>query len=392
MRIVHIQPGAFYDGWTYQENLLTKWHHKNGHDVTVITTRWSVDTNGGVGLVSQDKYDYVNEDGVRLIRLPLNGTDKYSFGYDELYRTIDNLSPEIMFIHGVAHNTDAITDYLTNNRDVTVYVDNHKDFSNSGPKKLQFLVKICIRLTPFIGLNFRQTRKLVPFVRKFYGVLPARVDFLKYVYKIPAEKCELLLMGADDDLVSEALNPAVRKDMRKKYGIDDDDFLVMSGGKIDMAKAQTLFLMEAVRNISASGKKIKLLVFGLVVEELKTRFVSLVDGKIIQYVSYVEGRDSYKYFVASDLVVFPGRHSVYWEQVAGLGIPMLCKKWEGTTHVDLGGNVRFLRHDSTKEIQSEIERLLNNPDEYKYMKDVAEREGMKVFSYRNIAKQSIEEK
>ncbi len=101
LRIVHIQPGSFYDGWTYQENLLTKWQHKNGHDVTVITTRWSVDENGVRCLLPEDRADYVNEDGVRLIRLPLNTADRFSFGFDDLYGTIEKLNPEILFIHGV---------------------------------------------------------------------------------------------------------------------------------------------------------------------------------------------------------------------------------------------------------------------------------------------------
>ena len=57
MRVVHIQPGSFYDGWTYQENLLTKWQHKNGHDVTVITTRWSVGAHGNIGLVPEDRHN-----------------------------------------------------------------------------------------------------------------------------------------------------------------------------------------------------------------------------------------------------------------------------------------------------------------------------------------------
>ena len=163
----------------------------------------------------------------------------------------------------------------------------------------------------------------------------------------------------------------------------------MTGGKIDTAKTQTLFLMEAVRRIASP--KVKLIVFGPVVPELKERFDSLIDGKTVQYVSYVEGRETCKYFASSDLVVFPGRHSVFWEQVTGLGIPMLCKKWAGTTHVDLGGNVRFLTHDSTSEIQGEIQRLVASPDEYRHMKSVAEQEGMKVFSYRRIARQSLEE-
>ena len=384
MKVVHVQSGGFYDGWTYQENLLTKWQHKNGHDVTVITTRWSVNTEGKVILVNKDKYDYVNNDGVRIIRLPLTGTDRDSFSYDDLYRTIDSCEPEVLFIHGVTHNTAAITHYLSLHRNVTAYADSHSDFSNSGRKySLKFQIK---RIT---GWSSRKSRQLIPFVKKFYGVLPARVDYLQYVYGIPANKCELLVMGADDDLVDEARTPAVSKNIREKYSIAPNDFLVITGGKIDLAKTQVLMLMQAVSNLN--NEHVKLLVFGPVVDELQERFNALVDGKTVQYVGYVDGRETYKYFAASNLAVFPGRHSVFWEQVAGLGIPMLCKKWDGTTHVDLGGNVRFLRHDSIKEIQSAIANLVRNPKEYEFMKSVALSEGMKVFSYRNIAKQSLEE-
>ena len=40
-----------------------------------------------------------------------------------------------------------------------------------------------------------------PYVNKFYGVLPARVDFLINEYKLPKNKVELLVMGADDDCI-----------------------------------------------------------------------------------------------------------------------------------------------------------------------------------------------
>ncbi|MBQ7221181.1 MAG: glycosyltransferase family 4 protein [Synergistaceae bacterium] len=386
MRVVHIQSGGFYDGWTYQENLLTKWQHKNGHDVIVITTRWSADNKGKAILVSEDKYDYINDDGVRIIRLPLTGTDQYSFGYDELYSTIDNCKPDVLFIHGVTNNTKALIKYLSLHKNVIAYADSHSDFSNSAPFGKYDPRFQAYRLS---GFSSRESKRLIPYVKKFYGVLPARVDYLSYVYRIPKEKCELLLMGADDELVSEARNTEVKQSIRNMYDIEPDDFLVMTGGKIDSFKAQTLLLMQAVKNID--NQHVKLIVFGPVSDELKEKFDALVDGTKIQHIGYVEGKETYKHFAASELVVFPGRHSVFWEQAAGLGLPMLCKEWEGTKHVDLGGNVRFLKHDSVKEIQSEIQRLLNNPEEYKLMKSVAEREGMKTFSYRNIALQSLEE-
>ncbi|MBQ7594303.1 MAG: glycosyltransferase family 4 protein [Synergistaceae bacterium] len=391
MKIVHLcLCGSVTDGWNYQDNLLTKWHHKNGHDVTIITSQIIFNDKGLHIIRESNDNDYINSDGVRTIRLPmLGGNDPskpWSGIYEGVYSNLEKLQPEILFIHGVVPgNLEEIVRYVKRHPEMRVYVDSHADYSNSGSKRMT--IKKFIR--NLIPRRFLRRCALLPYARKYYGVLPARVDYLVKEYRIPREKCELLLMGADDDLVNEAKKPEVIDEIRRKHNIQPDDFLIMTGGKIDRAKTQTLLLMEAVRNIQ--NEHVKLIVFGSVEEFMREKFYSLVDDVNVQYIGWVEARDSYKVFAASDLVVFPGRHSVFWEQVTGLGIPMLCKDWEGTHHVDLGGNVRFLTQDSTQEIQREIERLINFPEEYKRMKSVALNEGIKTFSYKNIARQSIEE-
>ena len=80
-----------------------------------------------------------------------------------------------------------------------------------------------------------------------------------------------------------------------------------------------------------------------------------------------------------------------WEQVVGQGLPMVVKYWEGTTHIDLGGNVRFLKEDTTEEIQTTIEELLQNPEELAAMRRVAKEKGAKVFSSREISRRCIGE-
>jgi glycosyltransferase involved in cell wall biosynthesis len=226
-----------------------------------------------------------------------------------------------------------------------------------------------------------------PYTTRFYGVLPARVDFLKNVYKIPEEKVDLLLMGADDEKVIKAKDPNVRKEIREKYKIKEDDFLIMTGGKIDTAKWQTLLLMEAVKEIN--NDKVKLIVFGSVVQELKEKVQALSDGEKVQYIGWISADEAYNYFAAADLVVFPGRHSVFWEQVAGLGIPMIVKYWEGTTHVDVGGNCEFLYEDSKEQIKEKIEKLLYDKILYLRMKQISENQGISVFSYKKIAEKSV---
>ena len=114
--------------------------------------------------------------------------------------------------------------------------------------------------------------------------------------------------------------------------------------------------MQAVSEIG--NDKLKLIVFGSIAPELKAQVESLANGESVQYIGWVNANDSYPLFAAADLVVFPGGHSVFWEQVVGQGIPMIVKKWEGTTHVDCGGNVEFLYQDSVEEIKEKIETIM----------------------------------
>ena len=384
MKIVHIcLGGPFSEGFSYQENLITKYQVKMGLDVTIITSRWGWGTGGE--LEKNAAGDYVNGDGVKVCRLNIKKdkplTDRFR-RFEGLYDAIETEQPDILFIHGVAFlDMDRIKKYVKKHPDITVYVDNHADLTNSGTNWLSknILHKIIWRY---------HAHMIEPYTKKFYGVLPIRVDFLKDIYALPAEKCELLVMGGDDELVEAADTAESKKAIREKYGLAEDDFVIMTGGKIDAFKTQTFLLMEAVQKIQ--NPKVKLIVFGSVSADLKDRMDALADGEKVQYIGWVQAKDSFAYFAAADLVVFPGRHSVFWEQVAAQGIPMLCKRLPGTDHVDLGGNVRFLEQDSADEIQSEIETLLNDPQVYQRMKDVAVEKGMVAFSYKDIARRSIE--
>ena len=145
--------------------------------------------------------------------------------------------------------------------------------------------------------------------------------------------------------------------------------------------------MKAIKNIN--NEHVKLIVFGSVTEELKFSINELCDGNRIQYIGWAQGEQSYDFFASADLVVFPGRHSVYWEQVVGLGIPMICKHWQGTTHVDIGGNVQFIEEDSVEAIQEMIENIINNPNILLEMKQKANKTGKNQFSYRKIAEKAI---
>ena len=383
MKIVHIcLCGAMTDGLNYQENIITKYHRRMGFEVTIIASQYVWSPEGKKVLT--ERTNYRNADDVKMIRIPIRyGTvDNRLKLYPDLYRTVECEAPDILFIHDCQFlDVRTLAKYLRKHPNVKAYVDNHVDYINGAHG---WLSKNILHK----GLWRYCAHRIEPYVTKFYGVLPARVDFLKELYALPDEKCALLVMGGDDELVQRAAQPQIREELRARYGIAKNDFLIMTGGKINAYRPQTLSLLEAVRRIQCDH--VRLIVFGSISDDLKERVESLTDGRTIQRIGWVQAEDSYKYFAAADLVVFPGGHSVFWEQVAAQGIPMLVKDWIGMHHVDLGGNVRFLKESTTEEIQLAIEDLIAHPEEYRQMKSVAVEKGMKEFSYARIAERAIE--
>jgi glycosyltransferase involved in cell wall biosynthesis len=351
-----------------------------GYDVEVIASLLTFDTEGKFTYL-KEPIQYTSENGFLVQRLSYikpTKLGKLLRKYRGTYDSICNAKPDVIFIHGVQFaDISIVIKYLRDNPNVKVYVDNHSDFSNSATNWLSLHIQHKILWRYFAWL-------INPYTAKFYGVLPARVDFLIDVYKIPKEKVELLMMGADDELVIKAANPDVKKGLRLRYDIALDDFLIITGGKIDFAKKQILLLMKAVQQIQ--DNHVKLIVFGSVVDELKEEIARLSDRVKIQYIGWVDARESYDFFASSDLVIFPGRHSVFWEQVAGQGLPMIVKYWEGTTHIDCGGNVIFLNKDSVEVIKEKIEEAIKN---YSNMKKIAATSA-EQFNYSKIAEKSIQ--
>lgn len=385
MKVVHICLVMGYtEGLNYQENNMIKYQAADGHEVSLITTDHCF--TEGVWGVCQTESDYINSQGVHIIRLPFAFPIPYQINrqigiFKGFIKVLERLCPDIIFVHNVQfQDIRRVAAYKRKHPSVKIYVDNHSDFSNSARNWFtrntlyRFWWKSC-------------AKAIENEAEVFFGVMPSRIDFLKNIFGISPKKIDLLVMGADDESVAHGENPEVRRDVRKRFGIREEDFLVVTGGKIDAFKTQTLLLAKAVQEIPKEN--LRFLIFGSVEEELKARLFALCDGKKIQYIGWAKGEQSYEYFAAADLVVFPGRHSVYWEQVAAQGIPMLCKYWEGTTHIDIGGNVEFLMEDSVEEIKEKLTELFDNPEKYKKMKEIAESDKRKEFSYKIISRKAI---
>lgn len=381
-KITHVCLANFYcEGYTYQENMLPRFHCRMGYDVDVIASLVSFDSNGRSCLLPVSE-DYMNADGIHVTRLNYRSNlkvDRIFRRYAGFHEALEKSSPDILFVHGAqsAENVE-IARYMRKHPEVKLFVDNHADYSNSATNWLSKYV-----LHRVVWKHYAQM--LVPYAERFWGVLPARVDFLVDNYGIPRDKCSLLAMGADDDEVSRATASGVCEKIRSSLGFNRNDFVVVTGGKIDKAKIQTLLLMEAVLSM---GDNVKLLIFGPVDPDLKPEFEHYFAPNKMVYVPWADSSAAYDYFAVADVACFPGRHSVYWEQAVGIGIPLIVKRWSGTDHINVCGNVLFLDRDSSHEIAEKIEEVKADLAGSRAFLDKAHA-AASSFKYSDIARKAI---
>lgn len=380
-KIVHVcLCGAMTDGLNYQENLLSKYHRKAGHNVTMIASQWMQNEYGK--LVKVNNSLYRNKDDVKIIRLPaLFGNVNCKFKiFPALYKTIEQERPDILFIHDCQFlNLKTLTGYVKRHH-ITMYIDNHADCYNGAGSWISRNI--------LHGMIWKQyVKQAEKYVRKFYGVTPARAEFLVKMYGVSPKKCELLLMGADDVLVHQALNEENKKNLRKQTGIAENDFLIVTGGKINRFRPEILNLMKAV--IDLDRAYVKLVIFGTADDRLKEEFEMLCRDKHIVYAGWIPSDETYQYLAMGNLAVFPGLHSVMWEQAAALGIPCVFRDIEGFHHTDIGGNAVFLENAGIAEQKETLERILDVPQYYDEMRKSALKEERKKFLYTRIALESI---
>jgi 1,2-diacylglycerol 3-alpha-glucosyltransferase len=385
MKILHCCLAAFYiDDYGYQENILPRMHKLQGHDVAILASTETYIDNRVLGHVEARSYH--TKEGIPVTRLPYTKGIPKKLAvklrmYQGLLEAIEAFAPDILFLHDCQFlGIRKIVRYARSHPNVKIYVDGHTDFMNSAKTWISknILHRIIYRYC---------AQSIEPYTRKFYGVLPVRVDFFQTMYGIPAEKTDLLVLGAEDSKVDLDRRDDIRSLLRKELGIQDSDFVVVSGGKIDRRK-NIHILMRAVSEIGQQG--IKLIVFGTPDDRMRDEIEALSKHDCITYVGWVASEKTYDYFILADLAVFPGTHSVLWEQAVGVGLPCVFKKWDGLQHIDLGGNCRFVDLASQEEIEKVILDICQRKDIYSAMKNVALNRGMKQFSYYEIAKRAID--
>ena len=384
MKIVHCCLASTYvDNYGYQENILPKVHKFQGHDVEIIASTENYLSSRTLGYSRPGSY--INENGVPVTRLPYVNWLPGIFSrklrvYKGLMQKLLEIKPDIIFLHDIQFlDIVEIVKYVKNNPNTKVFVGGHTDFINSARNWLSknILHKIIYKWC---------AKKIEPYTEVFFGVTPLRANFFEEVYGINKDKIDVLFLGHDDTVSLEKSKTEIRQITRSKYNINEDDFLIVTGGRIDERK-KIHHLIKAFLELNL--EKSKLLVFGEATPQMKNEIKSLSSSKNVIHVGWAEQKEIRNFLLASDIAFYPGTHSVIWEQTVGLGVPAVFKKWEGMDHIDLDGNCIMLNQGDIHEISRIIKSLVFDKKLVSKMADVSMDKGVRIFSYSSIAKKAI---
>lgn len=378
----------FHENQEYQENLLSKYYLKLGHDVTIVASTFTAIFDYYSANYKKTKttqvYYYKN---LKIIRQP------YSINLLNKIRKLKNLKniileelPDMIYVHGVPLNLiDPIFYKQKINKECRLVFDTHADYSNSANNwlSLNILHKIFYKL--LMKLYYKK-------LDKFFFITPNGGKFLNQVYGIPEKCLTFLPLGADIDYITKIKEKNINIIIRNRLGIKPDEFVIFTGGKFARNK-QTELVIKSF--LLLKQPFVHLIIIGDTKDELyKKEILELINShQRIHLIGWVNGKEIYDYMLASDVAVFPASQSVLWQQAIGTGLPLIIGqlKDQDASYLNRNDNLFIIEEYSINEesIYQRLNLLLGDEDLLKTMKANAVKTAEELLYYDKIAENSL---
>ena len=317
MKIAHLCLSNFYyDGFSYQENLLVSQNVNDGHDVIVIASTESIDENGDIKFLDCGKY--LGNDGANVIRIsysrliPKNLQHKFR-SYKGLLKELNKFKPDIIYFHGLsAYELLSLKEYKEKNHGVKIILDCHSDKYNSA---VGFLSRNILH-------NFFYKRffiKTVPFVDKVFCISLEAMDFAIDFYRTPKEKVEFFPLGGN--CLEDEKYFQLRNKVRAELDINKDKIMILQTGKMNAKKR----IVESIIQFKkVSNDNFVYIIAGSLEEDVKSEVLELVSSdERIRYLGWVNSVELKGLLCASDVYLQPGSQSATMQQSICLRNPVI---------------------------------------------------------------------
>ena len=317
MKILHIDE-TFHPAYGYQANPLAKFQQKQGNDVYIATPTkeylypvYHDFGDNGSNLEEQDKL-YMESTGVRIIRVPAKGRIMGRLVYgDEIFRVVDQVKPDVLFIHCV--ETLTAMKFLWNRPSYPMLFDSHM-LAMASHNKLAKIYEIVFR-----NVFARIIKK-----HGFYVIRTQDDDYVNSHLGIPEDLTPFISFGTDTVLFRP--DAEVRRLFRQKYGISQEEFVVIYTGKLTKNKGGKL-LAEVFRY--KFNLPITLLCVGKPTDDeygyAVQKTLDESENRIIMFPTQ-NYYDLAQFYQASDLSIFPKQCSMSFYDAQACGLPVVSEK------------------------------------------------------------------
>lgn len=197
-------------------------------------------------------------------------------------------------------------------------------------------------------------------VTKFYGVTPGRCDYLRDMYGADKNKVKLYPIGFDVDTIQSITE--TKDSLRKKYGIENDAFVILSGGKMGEDKG-TISLINALKSLKNKHANVRLVLFGRFTDNQTEEIANSI--KEIKVLGWCSRKETLELIKLSDIACWPIHHTTLIEDAVGTGIPVVIRSTPNTSHL-IERNGKYVMNGTEEELYVAISEIIGNYEVFKY--------------------------
>ena len=385
MRILHIEE-MFHPFIGYQINVLPKFQAQQGHEVAILSLHGYYPRVAAVYDNSKiDEYDrrYTEETGVRIYREKIKRLLFRRPLFDK--RVIDRIreyDPDIIMCHGNGVFI-CIQILLWRNRiKKPLIFDSHmlelahrSKFHNLYARLYRLFIK------PIIVRNH------------FYVIKTADDPYLNVSHGIPEPLTPYLGFGADVSLFFPDAD--VKRQMREKYGIADDERVFLYTGKVSAEKGGELLAKALLKKFPEEGGKKPVFV---IVASYRSQYEVMVremlkasENRIIQ-LPLQKYPDLPAFYQFADVMFFPKQCSLSFFDAQACGVPVILEDININRDRVVYGNGCTFESGSVNGLRARIEEYLNmDEDALRELSENSCRLIREKYSYEEIAQRYTEQ-
>lgn len=330
---------------------------KLGHQVTILTSNYYYpfpNYKNTAGKILGDRMLKVGSstsEGVRVIRKKMwfeVFTRSFFGGH---VQTLTSVKPDIVMVDKTAGFSQVVMSLLKPfYKYKLISIDAHlpSGFMAEGNYIAKEIFYLFFRII-FSGIVNKT-------VDKFIAVQEETKIIMKKYYGIKS-KITHIPLGTDTNLFKFDLKD--RQKIRRRYKINDNEFVVVYTGKLIIEKGVHI-LFEALNKLLNNKKRIKLLLVGSGASDyLKFCYSKLpkaFENNVIE-VGFVEAKELPKYYSASDLAVWPLQESMSMNDAASCSLPFIANNKIGAKFRIKNNNAILYKVGDSSDLADKINSL-----------------------------------